>query len=234
MAGDRHCALFGDGFADAFAVRSRVVYVYFVDVEFRQFQTEFRPERRHLLSQIIRHLIEICCNLFEADTILYHELYDCRFGLGCKLAARLLGHVLLSEQMAGADEIYQKFLGIRDFQAILARSEKRNLGVVIDIMDRQAGYAPVNVEHLDFVDIPYFGRERILAAERQPEKAAENRQILGVECVFAGPELAHQLSLGEQHGFLRLRDEQLRVGAQIGLGKAVGVDGRASLRLPSH
>ena len=57
-------------------------------------------------------------------------------------------------------------------------------------MDRHAGYAPVNVEHLDFVDIPYFGRERILAAERQPEKSAENRQILCVECVFAGPELA--------------------------------------------
>ena len=100
-------------------------------------------------------------------------------------------------------------------------------------MDRHPVDGPVDAEGLDPVDEPHFGRKRIPTAERDAEQRTQNGQVFRVERVLSGPELAHDLPLGEEDRLLRLLDDQLGIGAQIRMRETPGEDRFALLRRPT-
>ena len=61
---------------------------------------------------------------------------------------------------------------------------------------------------------------------------AQNRQVLGVEGMLSGAELAHELPFGEEECDLRFVDNQLCVGRQIVVRIFVGVDNLPALGAP--
>ena len=174
-----------------------------------------------------------CADGLEAYALRGHELDDGALRLGRELAVGLRQHVRLGEDVFGAHHLYHEPLGVGHLNAVLARGLERQHGLVVGIVHGHPAYLPIEVGRAQLVDYPHFGRERILAAKRDAEERPQHRQVLGVERVLARPELAHELPLAEEQRLLRFVDDELRVGAEVGLWKPVCKDELVALRFPA-